>query len=101
MWRRRSRWRNARAGQSDSRRKPGGPGPALQFGWPIGLPVCRPLSQGLWEVRSSLPSRREARVLFGFYKGVLVALHAFTKKTQATPAGELTLARQRWKELTS
>lgn len=33
----------------------------VQFGWPIGLPVCRPLGNGLWEVRSSLPSRREGR----------------------------------------
>ena len=28
----------------------------VQLGWPIGLPVCRPLGEGLWEVRSSLPS---------------------------------------------
>jgi len=73
----------------------------VQFGWPIGLPVCRPLSGGLWEVRSSLPSRREARVLFGFHDGTLVALNAFFKKTQATPAKELTLARQRMKEVES
>ena len=73
----------------------------VQFGWPIGLPVCRPLRGGLWEVRSSLPSRREARVLFGFHDGTLVALNAFFKKTQATPAKELALARQRMKEVES
>jgi phage-related protein len=72
----------------------------VQFGWPIGLPVCRPLGKGLWEVRSSLPSRREARVLFGFHDGMLIALTAFIKKTQATPAGELSLAQQRLKEVT-
>ena len=33
----------------------------VQFGWPVGLPVCRPLGGGLWEVRSTLRSRREAR----------------------------------------
>ena len=49
----------------------------VQYGWPIGLPLCRPLSGGLWEVRSSLPGRREARVLFGFHEGKLIALHAF------------------------
>ena len=70
----------------------------VQFGWPIGLPVCRPLGNGLWEVRSSLPSRREGRVLFGFHDGMLIALTAFIKKTQATPAGEITLAQQRMKE---
>jgi phage-related protein len=73
----------------------------VQFGWPVGLPVCRPLSRGLWEARSSLPSKREARVLFGFHDGMLIALHAFIKKTRATPVGDLTLARQRLKEVTS
>jgi phage-related protein len=73
----------------------------VQFGWPIGLPLCRPLSRGLWEVRSSLPSKREARVLFGFHDGMLIALHAFIKKTRAAPDGDLTLARQRLKEAIS
>ena len=72
----------------------------VQFGWPIGLPLCRPLSGGLWEVRSTLPSRREARVMFGFYEGELIALHGFIKKTQKTAAADLTLARQRMKDLT-
>lgn len=73
----------------------------VQFGWPTGLPLCRPLTGGLWEVRSSLASRREARVLFGFHDGVLVALHAIIKKSQRTPAEALALARQRLKELRS
>jgi phage-related protein len=73
----------------------------VQFGWPVGLPVCRALGRGLWEVRSSLPSSREARVLFGFHDGMLIALTAFIKKTQATPAGELALAQQRLKEVTT
>jgi len=70
----------------------------VQFGWPIGLPLCRSLQDGLWELRSSLPSKREARVLFGFHDGELIALHAFVKKTQATPAADLKLARKRMKE---
>lgn len=73
----------------------------VQFGWPIGLPLCRALGGGLREVRSSLPSRREARVLFGFYDGRLIALHAFIKKAQKTPPEELALARQRMKEMSS
>jgi phage-related protein len=52
-------------------------------------------------VRSSLPSKREARVLFGFHDGMLIALTAFIKKKQTTPAGELALAQQRWKEVTA
>jgi phage-related protein len=73
----------------------------VQFGWPIGMPICRPLGGGLWEVRSSLGSRREARVLFGFQDGTLIALHTFFKKTQKTQAEDLALARQRLKELRS
>lgn len=71
----------------------------VQFSWPVGMPLCRPLSQGLWEVRSSLPSKREARVLFGFHDGMLIALHAFIKKTRQTPTEDLALARQRLKDV--
>lgn len=71
----------------------------VQFGWPIGLPLCRALGGGLWEIRSSLPSRREARVLIAFHDGMLIAVHAFIKKGRKTPPEELTLARQRLKVL--
>jgi phage-related protein len=71
----------------------------VQFGWPVVLPLCRPLSGGLWEARSSLPSKREARLLFGFYDGMLVALYAFIKKAQRTPPEELAVARSRMKEV--
>jgi phage-related protein len=73
----------------------------VQYGWPTGMPVCRPLADGLWEIRSSLPSKRETRVFIGFYDGMLIALHAIVKKTQRTPADELALARHRLKELQS
>src|ERR1700761_6913653 len=58
----------------------GGIGAALatvQFGWPIGMPLCRPLGNGLWEVRSSLPSRRIARLLFFAHEGRLGVVHGF------------------------
>jgi phage-related protein len=71
----------------------------VQFGWPIGLPLCRPLGGGLWEVRSSLPNRTEARVLFGFHEDMLIALHGFIKKGRKAPKDDLSLARQRLKEL--
>lgn len=73
----------------------------VQFGWPVGMPLCRPLNGGLWEVRSTLPSRREARVFIGFHSGVLIALHAIFKRTRKTPAEDLALARQRLKEVQS
>jgi hypothetical protein len=35
-----------------------------QWRWPVGMPLCRSLGGGLWEVRSSIPGNRIARVLF-------------------------------------
>ena len=67
----------------------------VQFQWPVGMPICRPLGDGLWEVRSSLPSSRIARVLFCFTEGRLLALHAFIKKTERTPDAELQIGRRR------
>jgi len=70
----------------------------VQFGWPIGMPLCRPLGGGLWEVRSSL-SGRIARVLFFVGKGRIGVVHGFIKKTQKTPPGDLDVARRRMKEM--
>jgi phage-related protein len=70
----------------------------VQFRWPVGMPLCRPLGGGLWEVRSDLTSNRIARLMFCFTGGKLVALHGFIKKTQKTPEAELKTARKRMNE---
>lgn len=70
-----------------------------QWRWPVGMPLCRPLGNGLWEVRTDLPTKRTARVLLCLHEGHLVALHGFLKKTRATPEEDLALARKRQKEL--
>ncbi|MCL2340833.1 MAG: type II toxin-antitoxin system RelE/ParE family toxin [Proteobacteria bacterium] len=67
----------------------------VQIGWPVGLPVCRPLGEGLYEVRSSLPNGRIARVLFCFHDNAIVLLHGFIKKTNKSPIGDVRLARER------
>ncbi|MCC7346514.1 MAG: type II toxin-antitoxin system RelE/ParE family toxin [Variibacter sp.] len=71
----------------------------VEFAWPIGMPLCRSLGQGLWEVRSQLPRGRIARVIFSVQSGRMVLLHAFLKKTQKTPAADLALALARMREL--
>jgi len=73
----------------------------VQYRWPVGMPLCRPLGDGLWEVRSSLPSRRIARVLFCVVGAEIVVLSGFIKKTQKTPNDELILARRRMDEFVS
>ena len=70
-----------------------------QWRWPVGMPLCRPMGKGLWEVRTDLPGNRTARVLICFYQDSLVALHGFIKQTRATPKVDLALARKRQKEL--
>jgi phage-related protein len=70
-----------------------------QWRWPAGMPLCRPIGKGLWEVRTNLHSSRTARVLICSYRDRLVALHGFIKKTRATPEDDLALARKRKKEL--
>jgi phage-related protein len=59
----------------------------VQLGFPMGLPLCRSLGDGLWEVRSSLPNRTEARLIFFQHKpiGNLVVVHAFIKKSHRKP----------------
>lgn len=71
----------------------------LEFGWPLGMPLCRAIRshKGLWEVRTNLSSGRIARVLFCRAGGRMVLLHAFIKKTQKTPDHELNIAVKRMK----
>jgi phage-related protein len=67
---------------------------AVEFGWPLGMPLVRPLGDGLHEIRARLPSRRIARVIFFVSdRGYLVLLHGFIKKTQKLPADDLALAK--------
>ncbi len=73
----------------------------VQYRWPVGMPLCRPRGDGLWEVRSSLPSQRIARLLFCILGEEVVVLSGFIKKTQKTPKDELALARRRMDEFKS
>ena len=72
-----------------------------EFGWPVGMPVCRSLGDGLHEIRSDLASHRIARVIFCVEKQHMVLLHGFIKKTPKTPQQDLVLAPKRKKEVTS
>lgn len=85
----------------DDRRRIGFDLATVQVGWPVGMPLCRSLGGGLWEVRSSLPSRRIARILFFVHDGRIGLVHGFIKKTQKTPTDDIELARKRMKEMTT
>jgi phage-related protein len=70
-----------------------------QWRWPMGMPLCRPIGNGIWEIRTDLPTKRTARVLLCLYNESLVALHGFIKKTRTMPNEDLALAQKRKKEL--
>lgn len=74
---------------------------AVEFGWPIGMPLCKPMTnyKGLWEVRSRLSGKRIARVFFCAHNGKMVLLHGFIKKSQKTPEREISNAIKRMKGL--
>ena len=71
----------------------------VEYGWPIGMPVCRPMGKGLYEVRTNLPGKKIARVLFCIAGSEMVLLHGFLKKTQRTPKSDLDLALDRKRRL--
>ncbi len=72
----------------------------VQFGWPLGMPLVRKLAKDLWEIRIHLADRI-ARVLFTVIGHAMILLHAFIKKSQATPADELDVAKRRLQQLRS
>ena len=73
----------------------------VQIGFPLGMPLCRSLGDGIFEVRSSLPTKKEARLLFFQDGKTLVIVCGFIKKTQATPKAEISKARKRKREYES
>lgn len=79
---------------SGDRKRIGADIKTVEFGWPVGMPVCRPLGGGIYEVRATLSQNRIARVLFYIDKNHrMVLLHGFIKKTRKTPDEDLELAR--------
>ncbi|WP_072621452.1 type II toxin-antitoxin system RelE/ParE family toxin [Spirulina major] len=71
----------------------------VEYGWPIGMPTCRPMGKGLYEVRSDLPDGKIARVFFCVHQNQMILLHGFIKKSQKTPKQDLDLAIERKKVL--
>ena len=84
---------------AEDRRTIGADLATIQVGWPIGMPLCRSLGAGLWEIRSRLFGNRIARLVFFVAEGRVGVVHGFIKKTQKTPAAEIDIAQARMKEM--
>ena len=78
----------------DDRREVGADIFSVQKGFPLGLPLCRKITQDLWEIRSCI-SDGICRVFFTVSDNTIVLLHGFKKKTQKTPLEELEVAKSR------
>jgi phage-related protein len=66
----------------------------VEYGWPIGMPTCDAIGQGLWEIRTNLENRI-ARIFFCQSGGSVVLLHGIIKKSRTAPKGDLRTARLR------
>ena len=61
----------------DDRRIVGEDIATVEYGWPLGMPVCRALGDGLYEVRSTIKrGKAEARTYFSIDAGMMLLLHA-------------------------
>jgi phage-related protein len=68
---------------------------AVEYGWPLGMPLVRKMDKDLWEVRSDISDKTIARVFFTVKDGCMVLLHGIIKKSQKTPENDLKIARER------
>ena len=69
-----------------------------EYGWPIGMPTCRAMGRGLYEIRSRVGTGQVARVIFFVSGQDMVLLHGFIKKSRKTPKPDLDLAARRMRE---
>ena len=71
----------------------------VECGWPVGMPVCRPLGQQCGKCAARSPATGSRAFFFQITGSSMVILHGFVKKTQKTPPADLALARKRMKEI--
>ncbi|MGE4554040.1 MAG: type II toxin-antitoxin system RelE/ParE family toxin, partial [Desulfovibrionaceae bacterium] len=75
-----------RALTKEDKRKIGEELMVAEFGWPLGMPVCRAIAgTPLHEIRVNLDNGRIARVLLVVSGSHMCVLHGFIKKQQKTP----------------
>jgi phage-related protein len=63
------------------------------FGGEIDMPYSKSLGNGLFELRVS--GKISVRIIYCFYEGYAILLHAFVKKTEKIAKKELDLAKKR------
>lgn len=80
----------------DERRIVGKDIATVEFGWPVGMPVCRALKEGLFEVRSTIRSGRvEVRTYFAIERDLMLLLHGVQGKQRQDDAIRMAAERLR------
>lgn len=69
-----------------------------EFGPGMGMPIVRPLGEGLNELR--VRGKQEVRIFYSISGSNVFLLHGFQKKAQKTPNREINLARIRLQSIT-
>ena len=82
----------------DQRKRIGEDLKTIEMGWPLGMPLVKHIQNGVWEARTKYKDGI-ARVFFKMTENQMVLLHGFIKKSQKTPAKDLTIALKRAKTL--
>lgn len=94
-------WLLSKKLSDDDRKRIGRDIAKVEFGWPIGMPTCDQLGDGLLEIRTDLDGNRITRVIFCIVDGRMLLLHAFIKKAPhgfKAPRHELETAQSRRKD---
>lgn len=68
-----------------------------KFGDQIRPPYSKKIHEKTFELR--IRGKQEVRILYSFWRGTAVLLHAFFKKTQTVPARDIALAKKRLGQL--
>lgn len=69
-----------------------------QYGTELREPHTKHLDGPIWELRVKFSTNSHRIFYFVWDDHKIVLLHAFTKKTQRTPASELKAAKRNWKD---
>jgi phage-related protein len=69
----------------------------VQYRWPLGMPLVRPLGHGLYQLRITIPNGI-IRIIFIVINKKMVLFHGLVKKTEKLPSRDLEIAKERGKK---
>lgn len=64
-----------------------------KYGNKLGMPYSKKIDTDIFELR--VRGKIDIRIIYCFYKNIIILLHAFVKKSQKIPHAEIVLAKKR------